>query len=71
MSTGRPNRGPISPFGFAVIGMEMVSFTLLGLLIDYFTGWMPWTTVALTPLGLVAAMVHVVRMTKANAAGKP
>jgi F0F1-type ATP synthase assembly protein I len=48
----------------------MVSFTLLGLAIDYFAGTMPWATVVLTPLGLFAAMFHLVRMTKANSAGR-
>lgn len=61
-----PTPPPMSPVGYAVVGSEMVSFTLLGLLIDYFAGTMPWATVVLTPLGLVAAMVHLVRMTKAG-----
>ena len=71
MSVGPPNRGRMSPVGYAVVGSEMVSFTLLGLVIDYFAGTMPWATVVLTPLGLVVAMVHLVRMTKANTAGRP
>jgi len=53
------------------IGSEMLSFTLLGLVIDYFAGTMPWATVVLTPLGLVVAMYHLVRMTKTNTAGRP
>ena len=71
MSTGGPNRGRMSPVGYAVVGSEMVSFTLLGLVIDYFAGTMPWATVVLTPLGLIVAMFHLVRMTKANTAGRP
>ena len=41
------------PIGLMVVGSEMVSFTLLGLLVDYFLGTMPGFTIGLTLLGLV------------------
>ncbi len=62
MSPTGPSRRPISPIAFIVIGSEMVSFTLLGVGIDYFAGTMPWATVGLTLAGTIAAMIHLVRM---------
>ncbi len=59
----------MSPVAFAVVGSEMVGFTVTGLLIDWLTGWMPWTTVVLTVLGLVAAMIHLARIVQ-KPAGK-
>jgi F0F1-type ATP synthase assembly protein I len=47
---------------FLVVGSEMVSFTLFGLLIDYLIGSLPWATAGLTVLGVVVAFVHLVRM---------
>ena len=58
----------ITPAGFAIIGSEMVAFTLLGVGIDWLAGWTPWATVTLTVLGLVAAMVHLGRIVRSNAA---
>ena len=49
----------------------MVAFTLLGLGIDYLAGSMPWATVVLTLLGLVAAMAHLIWMANSAAARKP
>jgi F0F1-type ATP synthase assembly protein I len=49
----------------------MVGFTLLGLGVDYLAGLTPWFTVAGTLLGLVVAMIHLVRMANSAAARKP
>lgn len=57
-----PPARPVSPFAFAVLGMEMAGFTVAGVLIDWLTGLAPWFTVTLTLLGLVAAFLHLFRM---------
>lgn len=59
------------PIGLMVVGSEMVSFTLLGLLLDYALGTMPGFTIGLTLLGLGAAFFHLVKMSQALAAKKP
>jgi F0F1-type ATP synthase assembly protein I len=41
--------------------MEMAGFTVAGVLIDWLTGWLPWATITLTLLGVVAAFVHLFR----------
>lgn len=51
----------MSPFAFAVLGMEMAGFTVAGVVIDWLTGLWPWFTVSLTLLGVVAAFMHLVR----------
>ena len=71
MEPGRTNRRAVSPAGFAVVGSEMVGFTLLGVGIDYFAGSRPWATVVCTLLGLVVAMGHLIRMANAATARKP
>ena len=58
------------PIGLMVVGSEMVSFTLLGLLLDYALGTMPGFTIGLTLLGLAVAFFHLVQMTKVLAAKK-
>lgn len=54
-----PPARAVSPFAFAVLGMEMAGFTVVGVLIDWLTGLTPWFTVALTLLGVVAAFLHL------------
>lgn len=66
-----PDRRPVSPVGLAVVGTEMVGFTLTGLLIDWLAGWMPWATVTLTLLGLLAAMLHLVRLAQGSGKREP
>ena len=48
---------------------EMVSFTLLGLLLDYALGTVPGMTIGLTLLGLAVAFFHLVQMSKAHSSG--
>lgn len=56
-----PPARPVSPFAFAVLGVEMAGFTVAGVLIDWLTGLTPWFTVALTLLGVVAVFAHLAR----------
>jgi F0F1-type ATP synthase assembly protein I len=64
------SNGPRVPVGLMIAGSEMVSFTLLGLLIDYAAGTMPGFTIGLTLLGLVAAFLQLTKLAKALAARK-
>lgn len=51
----------------AVIGSEMFGFAMVGLAIDFardgFDG-VPWATLILGPLGVLAAFVHLFRLMK-------
>lgn len=71
MPADPPANGPRAPMVFMTAGSEMVSFTLLGLLLDYVLGTMPGFTVGLTLLGVVAAFFQLMRMAKALAKKKP
>jgi F0F1-type ATP synthase assembly protein I len=62
MQPAQPDRRPVSPFAFAILGMEMAGFTVTGVLIDWLTGLMPWFTVAFTVLGVIAAFMHLARV---------
>jgi F0F1-type ATP synthase assembly protein I len=64
MPDDRPSNGPRVPIGLMVAGTEMVSFTLLGLLLDYAFGTMPGFTIGLTLLGLVAAFFQLTKLAK-------
>jgi F0F1-type ATP synthase assembly protein I len=57
--------GPRLPIGLMVVGTEMASFTLFGLLTDYLLGTMPGFTIGLTLLGLVVAFFHLVKISRA------
>jgi F0F1-type ATP synthase assembly protein I len=70
MPDDRPSTGPSAPIGFLIAGSEMVSFALLGLLLDYAFDTMPWLTIVLTLLGLVAAFTQLTRMAKTLAGKK-
>lgn len=56
--------GPRLPTGLMVMGSEMAGFTILGLVIDFAAGTMPWFTVGLTILGLVTVFMHLMRYAK-------
>ena len=66
-----PPPAPRIGVGFAVIGSELVTFTVMGVALDYVFRSSPWLTVSLTLLGLVAAVLLTVRLLKAEAAAKP
>jgi len=65
--------GPNIPMGFLLVGSEMVTFTLFGLLLDYLIGSMPGCTIAFTLLGVAFAFFHLTKMAKvfAKKTGKP
>jgi F0F1-type ATP synthase assembly protein I len=71
MPDDQSSNGPNIPIGYFVAGSEMVSFTVVGLLIDYALGTLPGFTIGLTLLGVVAAFWHLVQMSKALAAKRP
>jgi F0F1-type ATP synthase assembly protein I len=62
------SNGPNIPIGFMVAGSEMVSFTVVGLLIDYAIGTMPGFTIGLTLLGVATAFWHLMKLSKSLAA---
>lgn len=59
-----PNRPRSLPMGMMVIGSEMASFTIVGLVIDFAAGTMPWFTVGLTLFGCFAAFMQLFQMAK-------
>lgn len=69
MPADPPANGPRFPMGFVVIGSEMASFTLLGLLIDYLLSTIPWFTVGMTLLGFAHAFSQLMKVAK-KLAGK-
>lgn len=69
MASERPSKGRGLPVGLMVIGSEMVSFTVVGLLLDFVLNTMPGFTIGLTLLGFVAAFAQLLRIAKAM--GKP
>jgi len=71
MPSDPQSNGPSAPMGFMVVGSEMASFTLFGLLLDYVFGTMPGFTIGLTLLGVVAAFFQLTRMAKMLARKKP
>jgi F0F1-type ATP synthase assembly protein I len=62
MADNRPATGPNFGMGFAVVGSEMVGFTLLGVGLDYLTNGWPWGTAGLTLLGVFVALWHLSRI---------
>ncbi len=58
-------QGPRLPIGLMLAGSEMVTFTVIGLVLDYFLGTMPGFTIGLTLLGVVAAFFQLTQMAKA------
>jgi hypothetical protein len=65
-----PSNGPNMPLGYFVAGSEMVSFTVVGLALDYVLGSLPGFTIGLTIVGVVVAFWHLVKMSQALAAKK-
>jgi F0F1-type ATP synthase assembly protein I len=71
MADDSSSNGTRAPVGLMLAGSEMVTFTLLGLLIDYLAGTMPWFTVTLTLLGVVAAFFQLLAVAKVLSKKKP
>ena len=64
-----PNAKPraLRMAGAVTLGSEIVGFALVGVLVDYLLGTLytvPWTTLILSPLGLVIAMIHLLKLVK-------
>jgi F0F1-type ATP synthase assembly protein I len=57
--------------GLMVMGSEMAGFTILGLLLDFALGTIPWLTVAFTVFGFGVVFFHLMRMAKALSGKKP
>lgn len=55
---------------FALIGSQMAAFTLLGVIVDYFLGSLPWATVLLTLLGFIAVIAQLARAVLKNGPGR-
>jgi F0F1-type ATP synthase assembly protein I len=53
----------------AQIGSEMVAPIVLGLVIDWYFGWLPWCTVVGAVLGFVGGTYHLI--TIANRMNEP
>jgi F0F1-type ATP synthase assembly protein I len=68
MPADEPASGRRMPIGLMVVGSEMASFTILGLLLDAGFGTMPGFTIGLTLFGLGVAFFHLVKMSQALAA---
>lgn len=48
-----------------IVGSEMFGFALVGVMIDFALGTIhtvPWATLILAPLGLVAGFMHLIRL---------
>ncbi len=72
MPNDRPSPAPRLPLQLLVVGTEMVSFTVAGLILDWLLNSMPWATVVLTVLGFLAAFMHLVRQVNSrNTPGRP
>ena len=57
-------------FALSQIGLEMVAPMGIGLLLDYWLGWMPWATIIGLVLGFVGGMIHLVTMIQQHDAQK-
>lgn len=71
MPADPPSSGRRVPFGLMVIGSEMASFTIVGLLLDFALRTMPWLTILFTLSGLAVAFFHLVKMSQSLTAKKP
>lgn len=56
---------------FTLIGSELVTFTLVGVGMDYWLGTLPWLTLVLTLVGMGAAVLFTMRLLKQEDANKP
>ena len=71
-TTGNDRSGPTGKpvgLGLAVIGSELVAFTLAGVAIDYFAGTRGGFTIGALVLGIAAAVVLTVRLLRDESRG--
>lgn len=68
MPPERPGKKTRPVIALAGIGTEMVGFTLLGVLLDWWADSMPVFTALLTVTGLAVAMWHLMTWSKARGA---
>jgi F0F1-type ATP synthase assembly protein I len=60
---GPPNSKELRFYlALAQVGTEMVGPMLLGLLLDYAFGWLPWATVIGLIVGAIGSMTHMITM---------
>ncbi len=62
-----PKSSPVRAPQLAVVGSEMFGFAAVGLVIDFALGTIytvPWATLILAPLGLIAGFAHLIQMVK-------
>ena len=59
-----PISGPRMSVGLMVMGSEMAGFTVIGLILDFALGTMPWLTVGFTLFGFAVVFYHLVRFSK-------
>lgn len=71
MPVDPPSSGRRLPLGLMMAGSEMATFTILGLVLDFWLGTMPGFTIGLTLCGLAIAFFHLVKMSQALANRKP
>ena len=67
MPESLPKRGSVKVPQLAVVGSEMFGFAAVGLVIDFALGTIytvPWATLILAPLGLIAGFAHLIQMVK-------
>ena len=57
-------------FALAQIGLEMVMPMGIGVLLDYWLGWMPWATIIGLILGFTGGLIHLVTMIRQHDAQK-
>lgn len=63
----KPQRRSWNTPQLAVVGSEMFGFAMVGLVIDFALGTIndvPWATLILGPLGVLAGFVHLFRLMK-------
>jgi F0F1-type ATP synthase assembly protein I len=70
MAADPPPAGPRIATGLMVMGSEMAGFTMLGVVVDFAVGTMPWFTVGLTLLGFVTVFLHLMRFAKSMSRSK-
>ncbi len=60
-----PSTGSKLSVGLMAMGSELAGFTILGLLLDYALGTLPWLTAGLTLLGFLVVFYHMVLISRA------